>query len=370
MKWLASGFVVALIVLAGACPIVAIAAPRLIGPPAPPPDRYADRADVKAWVADVADRDSLSVEQIMRVLGDAVPVADALRLNAPPPPPPGKVVPPPTPPNWRVYRSRNVDARVDAGLLFWTDNAETLARAEEKFGVPAEVVVAIAGVETVYGRIQGNFRVVDTLLTLGFDWPGYARRDRSEYFRSQLEELLMLTRFRPDEASDMLGSYAGAVGIGQFMPGSLRKFAVDFDGDSEIDVRASPADAIGSIANFLAEHGWKRGEPVWHDVAIDSRVLADRSVDGFVGHDLVARHNPARLREAGIECIGAASGEPLALIDLPTPNEATLYRCAAPNLFVIAQYNRSFFYAAAVESLAEALRARIATVPPARPKQP
>lgn len=331
---------------------------------APDPARYVDRPAVQAWIVDLAERSPLSAEQIRQAIGAAVPVPDALRLNAPPPPPAGKPAPPVVPPSWRSYRSRNVDARLEAGLQFWNANAEWLSRAEERFGVPAEVIVAIAGVETVYGRIQGNYRVVDTLMTLGFDWPAYARRDRSGFFRDQLEELLLLTRFQPDQAATMLGSYAGAVGIGQFMPGSLRKFAIDFDGDSAIDVRSSAPDAIGSIANFLAEHGWKRGQPVLHDVTIAPRKLTDGSLEPFVGHDLVARYSAAQLDTAGIDCADVKDDDRVALIDLPTPTEPTLYRCASPNFFVITQYNRSFFYAAAVTELAQALRGRIATVQP------
>ena len=160
--------------------------------------------------------------------------------------------------SWQNYRANFLNPRrVEAGTAFWRQNAKALERAAAVYGVPPEIVVAIIGVETEYGRNTGSFRVLDALATLAFDYPR-----RAEFFRGELEQFLLLTRETRSDAGSYRGSYAGAIGIPQFMPGSIRRYAVDFDGNGRIDLRGSPADAIGSVANFLKEHGWLAGEPV------------------------------------------------------------------------------------------------------------
>jgi membrane-bound lytic murein transglycosylase B len=317
--------------------------------PALPVGQYAERADVQAWVQDMALRHGLDPDAVMSLMAQAQYLDAVLLLNAPRPIP---NTPAPAPKSWRVYRERNVDARIAAGLQFWAAHREVLDRAEQEFGVPASVIVAIAGIETVYGRVQGNFRVLDTLATLAFDWPADAMRNRSRFFRDQLEELILLTRFEPETALEYRGSFAGAIGIGQFMPSSMRRFAIDYDGDSLIDPRNSADDAIGSIANFLKAHGWIAGVPTLlpGDAAGDPASLA-----AYIAHDLVARFSSDELRRAGAHCAAAAPDWRLGLVDLPTPGEADALRCAASNFFVITQYNRSFFYAAAVSELALSL---------------
>ena len=173
------------------------------------------------------------------------------------------------PPKWYEYAPQFLSpARIDDGVAFWRAHDATLARAEAEFGVPAEIIVAIIGVETFYGRNTGSYRIIDALTTLAFDYPR-----RAPFFRGELREFLLLARSESFSPLTPKGSFAGAIGMPQFMPGSVRRYAVDFDGDGRIDLWRSDDDAIGSVANYLARHDWLRGQPVWSP-AIDRRVAA------------------------------------------------------------------------------------------------
>jgi membrane-bound lytic murein transglycosylase B len=264
-----------------------------------------------------------------------------------------KAISPPTDPtvrSWRNYRALFVNApRIEAGRRFRSAHAATLARAEAEFGVPQDIIVAIIGVETVYGRNMGSYRVIDALATLAFDYPR-----RADYFRSELEHYLLYAREADLDVFALRGSYAGAFGIPQFMPGSYRRWAVDFDGDARTDLVRSPADAIGSVANFLREHGWQRGAAVAFPVQGDSdavRKLADGSIKPSL--------SPAELAAAGVTPIappGAIPADALCVVvELETPGQPSEYRAALENFYVITRYNRSSFYAAAVMDLAQAL---------------
>ncbi len=327
------------------------------------------RAEVRAWIDQTANRLVVPRERIEEVVAQARLVPEVKRLIAPPPAPS-------RPRTWTGYRARFLDPlRVSGGVNFWNTHADALDRASARWGVPQEIIVAIAGVETVYGRVQGNFRVVDALATLGFDWPADAPRDRSAYFREQLAQFIALTWERDIDPYAVRGSYAGAIGVPQFMPESIRRFAVDFDEDGRIDLHDDPVDAIGSIANFLAQHGWRRDVPV----ALPARVPND-GFAGYIAHDLTARYSAAEFESAGIGCASsptlvrtagtddavaaplgmadAAAPPPVhfGLVDLETPDAPTEYRCATENFFAITQYNRTFFYAASVMDLAATLR--------------
>lgn len=270
-----------------------------------------------------------------------------------------KPAPPGRPKNWRAYRERFVEpVRINAGVAFWDANADALARAEEQYGVPAEIIVGILGVETIYGRNTGNFRVLDALTTLAFNYPNTPNRvARMEFFRSELENTLLFARESGIDPFTLLGSYAGAIGWPQFMPGSIRKFAVDFDSDGKIDLRNSPVDAIGSVAHFLAEHGWKRGEPVVFPATVSSTESA-RGWDMFIGQELEAKFKLDELKAAGV----TPNAEPppdmlFGLVDLQNGDQPTEYWLGAANFFAITQYNRSFFYAMSVVDLGRAVRA-------------
>jgi len=269
-----------------------------------------------------------------------------------------KPAPPGRPKNWRAYRARFVEpVRINAGVAFWDAHADALARAEERFGVPAEIIVGIIGVETVYGRNTGNFRVLDALTTLAFDYPQTPNRDaRMTFFRGEVENTLLLARDSGIDPFSLFGSYAGAIGLPQFMPGSVRKFAVDFDGDDKIDLRNSPVDAIGSVANFLVRHGWKTGEPIAFPATV-STSESTRGWDIFIGQGLEAKFTLDELKTAGVAPgIEPPSDLLFGLVDLQNGGEPTEYWLGAANFFAITQYNRSFFYAMSVIDLGRAVR--------------
>jgi membrane-bound lytic murein transglycosylase B len=267
-----------------------------------------------------------------------------------------KPAPPGRPKNWQAYRARFVEpVRINAGVAFWDRNADALARAEEQFGVPAEIIVGIIGVETVYGRNTGNFRVMDAITTLAFAYPDTPTRDaRMAYFRKELENTLLYARDAGIDPFSLLGSYAGAIGWPQFMPGSIRKFAVDFDGDGRIDLRNSQVDAIGSVANFLRQHGWTAGEPAAFPISVTQENMNWTS---FLGQGLEAKFGIDELKAAGVvPAVDLPSDLKYGLVDLQNGTEVTEYWLGTNNFFAITQYNRSFFYAMSVIDLGRAVR--------------
>ena len=243
-------------------------------------------------------------------------------------------------------------ARVEGGVAFWRDNAAALARAQTEFGVPAEVIVAIIGVETFYGRNTGSYRVIDALSTLAFDYPR-----RAEYFRGELKQFLRLTRDQGVSPLDPRGSFAGAIGLPQFMPGSIRAYAVDFDGDGSIDLAGDVVDAIGSVGNYLAQHGWQPGQPVMQSVApgpdararlaplFDGGMTERRALAAWVGDGVV-----------GFAIPGDLAPDPVGLVLLELPAESS-YWIVYNNWYVLTRYNRSRLYASAVWQLAQAVSA-------------
>lgn len=247
--------------------------------------------------------------------------------------------------SWERYRARFVnERRITNGLVFWQENAAELARAEAIYGVPAEIIAAIIGVETEYGRNMGKFSVLEALATLAFDYP-----PRAPFFRNELEQFLLLARENGISPLEIKGSYAGAIGIPQFMPSSQRRFAVDFDGDNRINLRESTTDAIGSVARYLAMHNWQAKAPV----AVPARVEGDPTP--LIATGIKPTQPLKELARQGVIATGDAD-RPAALIDLVTPNEPTEYWVGFDNFYAITRYNRSSFYAMSVFQLAEALR--------------
>jgi membrane-bound lytic murein transglycosylase B len=270
-----------------------------------------------------------------------------------------KPAPPGRPKNWRAYRARFVEpVRINAGVAFWDTHADALARAEEQYGVPAEIIVGIIGVETIYGRNTGNFRVLDAVTTLAFDYPNTSNRvRRMEFFRGEIENTLLFARESRIDPFSLLGSYAGAIGWPQFMPSSIRRYAIDFDGDGRIDLRNSPVDAIGSVAHFLVEHGWKRGEPIVFPASV-SAVEGAENWDSFIGTGLEAKYRLEELKAAGVSPgVEPPADMMFGLVDLQNGGEPTEYWLGAENFFAITKYNRSFFYAMSVVDLGRAVRA-------------
>jgi len=310
-------------------------------PPAKPPPQagYAKRPEVQAFIREMAQRHGF-VERELAFMFSRVKREEAIL---------GSIRPPDKPRSWQEYRDIFItEKRVALGAEFWAANRERLERAQREYGVPAEYILAIIGIETYYGRNMGRWRVVDALTTLAFDYP-----PRSAYFRSELEQYLLLARDLGFDVFSVRGSYAGAIGIPQFMPGSQRRFAVDFDGDGNIDLRRNTADAIGSVANFLKQHGWQAGGAVMFEARAESdaaRALADGGIE--------PKHRISELRGAGARFAAPAELDTAlgALVELPTPERASEYRVALQNFYVLTRYNRSAFYATAVAELAAALR--------------
>lgn len=244
---------------------------------------------------------------------------------------------------WYEYRAIMVTPdRVEQGVEFWQRNAKTLQRAEVEFGVPPQIITAILGIETRYGRNTGRHRVLDALFTLGF---GYPRR--ASFFRSELEQFLLMVREERLDPRTLTGSYAGAMGRSQFMPSSFRAYAVDFDGDGRRDLWGSDADAIGSIANYLARNGWHRGE----GVALPASGV-DSSHRRFLEAGLKPSLTLGELAGAGIRVAadGLPADTPCSLFDL-SEESGPAYWAGLQNFFVITRYNRSELYAMAVYQL-------------------
>ena len=308
---------------------------------------YATRQDVRDFAAGVAERRQLPADWVQEQLAQARRQPTAQRLMMPPPAGMAK--------NWAAYRDRFVEPqRIMAGARFWQDNADWLQRAEERFGVPAEIVVGIVGVETFYGRVTGNFRVLDVLATLAFDFPS-GRSDRSAFFRGELEEFLVLSRREGLEPTQPMGSFAGAMGLPQFMPGSINRFAVDFDGDGHLDLNGSPADVVGSVANYLAAHGWQRGMATTFTVAppVDASARAT-----LLQPDILPSFSAEQMLALGAELddAGRAHDGSLALVELQNGNAAPSFVAGTRNFYTLTRYNQSSYYAMAVITLGEAVK--------------
>ena len=305
------------------------------------------RDDVRAFVAEAAERRQLPASWIQAQLAQARRQPSAQRLMMPPPAGTAK--------NWAAYRDRFVEPqRIMAGARFWQDNADWLQRAETRFGVPAEIVVGIVGVETFFGRITGNYRVLDVLTTLAFDFPT-GRSDRSPFFRSELEEFLVMSRREGLDPAVPKGSFAGAMGLPQFMPGSINRFAVDFDEDGRIDLNGSTADVVGSVANYLAAHGWQRGMAITFAVAppVDSRARAT-----LLQPDILPSFSAEQMQALGAELddAGRAHAGPLALVELQNGAAAPSFVAGTQNFYAVTRYNWSSYYAMAVITLGEAVK--------------
>jgi membrane-bound lytic murein transglycosylase B len=264
--------------------------------------------------------------------------------------------------NWAAYRERFIEPqRVQAGLDFWATHADALARAEASYGVPAEVIVGILGVETFYGRLTGGFRTLDVLATLGFDFPKQHPRaaQRQAFFRSELAEFLRLARSAGLDAQRVNGSFAGALGWPQFMPGSWRRYGVDFDGDGRVDLIGSADDAIGSVAHYLAEQGWQAGQPTHFEIGLPAERAARARL---LAPDIKPSFRAAELAELGARLDAAALAHPgmLAVVELQNgPRKPPSYRLGTENFYAITRYNWSAYYAFAVIELGAAVaRAR------------
>jgi membrane-bound lytic murein transglycosylase B len=318
---------------------------------APDAVTYGRRDDVQRFGAELAERRGLDVHWVQATLAAARFQPAVVKLVMPPPAGTAK--------NWAAYRARFVEPqRIRAGLDFWRANERWLQQAEAAYGVPPEVVVGIVGVETLYGQQMGRFRAVDALATLAFDFPP-GRKDRSAFFRDELEQLFVMCQGSTQRnACDPLAvrsSFAGAIGMPQFMPGSVNRFAVDFDGDGRIDLQHGAADVIGSVARYLAEFGWQRGLPTRFAVAVPVDA-ADRAT--LLVPDIVPSFSAAQFTELGarLDATALAHDGPLALVELQNGDAAPSYVAGTTNFYAITRYNWSSYYALAVIELGEAVK--------------
>jgi membrane-bound lytic murein transglycosylase B len=318
---------------------------------------YGRRDDVLAFAAQVADDRGLDRAWVEAQLAKAryLPgVAKAIMPGAPG-----------TAKNWAAYRARFIEPkRLAAGVQWWQAHAAALADAQERYGVPAELVAGVIGVETFYGRMTGHYRVLDALATLAFDFPR-GRSDRSAFYRSELRAYLVWCALEGRDADTTRGSFAGAIGWPQFMPSSLLKYAVDFDHDGHVDLSAGGDDVVGSVASYLSTFGWQRDVPPYFpalpplDPVERARLVAADIVPTFSAEQLVAAG--AQLPDAARNFAG-----PLAFVELQNGDDPPSYVAGTSNFYVVTRYNWSSYYAMAVIDLAAALEREMALAPAAR----
>ncbi len=301
---------------------------------------YSDHEGARALVDElVAEERGLDRERLLQVLAKAQRQERILEAMSRPA---EKVKP------WHEYRKIFLTAqREEEGLAFFAAHRDTFARAEAEFGVPAEIILAIIGVETFYGRIAGSYRVIDALATLAFDYPR-----RAAFFSKELKNYLILTAEQELDPLAMMGSYAGAMGYGQFMPSSYRAYAVDFDGDGVIDIWNNPVDAIGSVANYLRRHGWRSGETIVAAAEAGPAVPEDWFNAGLVPTRTVAEFNAAGLRSA--QPLDPEALATAVRLELEDGHEHWL---GLHNFYVITRYNHSAMYAMSVHQLGQRLAA-------------
>ena len=313
---------------------------------------------LQAFLEQVSKNHQIPLNDLKRAFEDTKAIPSIKKLVMPPPPGFQK--------NWKVYRSRFVEPRrLAAGQKFWATHRSFIEKTEKETGVPAEIIVSIIGVETIYGRHMGGFSVRDTLSTLGFDYPNTPNKiARETLFKNQLEDLILLCWAENRQAKpfktclNQTGSYAGAIGLPQFMPCSIRRFAVDGNKDGKIDLRNSPEDAIASVANFLKVHGWVQDEPIY--LEIESSQAAENNAARLADGEPKAKLQLGHLMNQGLlKQSSLPAKTPSLIVDLPSPanNGGTdiRYVIGLRNFLAICDYNRSFFYAQSVAEFAEAL---------------
>lgn len=298
------------------------------------------RPEVEAFIGEMVSKYNFSRDELESVMAHAQLQPKIIRAMS---------APVTTPKPWYQYRPNFLNnQRINGGARFWQGNEEALKHAREIYGVPEEVVTAILGVETRYGASTGSYRVIDALTTLAFDYPR-----RADFFRGELENFLILTRDEKLDPLSLRGSFAGAMGIPQFMPGSFRRFAVDFDGDGQRNLWSSDEDAIGSVANYLKLYGWKADEPVAVPASVTGEDFQPLLAEGFKPQRTVGE-----LKKLGIVPLAPVSDDtPAALVALEG-REGTEYWLALNNFYVITRYNRSVNYAMAVYQLSREIAAQ------------
>lgn len=317
----------------------------------PSPDSYGNRDDARRLAVELAQSMNLDPRWVWAVISKARVKDSVAKLMMPAPSNASK--------NWAAYRTRFIEpVRIKAGAQFWRTYESELKRAEVQYGVPASIIAGVLGVETIYGRNTGNFRVLDVLTTLSLDFPK-GRSDRSTFFKSELGQYLKLCMEQHITPESLQGSYAGAIGLPQFMPSSIRQFAVDFDGDGRIDLIRSPVDAIGSVARYLAEHGWLPDWPAYFDITPPQD---NEALSKLLAPDIVPSFSAQEMQDMGAQLSGDAQNYPgqLALVQLFNGPDTPTLIAGTGNFYAITRYNQSSYYALAVVQLGEAVSREVA----------
>jgi membrane-bound lytic murein transglycosylase B len=297
------------------------------------------RTEYESFVEEMAGKHGLDRATLRRLFAQVRPQPSIIRaMDAPS-----------TSRPWHVFRKNHVNAvHINGGVKFWGQHAATLARATREYGVPEEIITATIGIETHYGGYTGNFRILDALATLAFDYP-----KRAEFFLGELEQFLLMGKDMAFDLASLRGSYAGAIGIPQFLPSSYRKFAVDFDGDGARDLFKSVPDVIGSVANYYKLHEWQPGEAI----VVPAQVSA--TPDPSLVDDITPKTPIAEFRKLGIQPVTTVKDDALAAL-LPLETESGMqYWFGLKNFYVITRYNRSTNYAMAVYEIAQGIRVRV-----------
>jgi len=314
---------------------------------------FAPRAEMAQLATDISQEQQLPAPWVRHQLSLARRVQGLEKM----------VMPPPTssPKNWAAYQARFIEPRrIMAGVKFWQTYQEALERAQNIYGVPAELVVGVIGVETFYGQHMGPYKVLDVLTTLALHFPPEHPRaqERQAFFKSELGFFLKMVHAQPKGQAATTGSYAGAMGWPQFMPSSWSRFAVDFDGDGRIDLLKSPVDAIGSVANYFKAFGWQTGMPTHYPALFDEAKL-DKST--LLAPDILPSFSAASMKDKGVLLTSNAQQHKgnLALIELFNGTDAPSYVVGTENFYVVTRYNWSSYYALAVIELGEAVALEI-----------
>jgi membrane-bound lytic murein transglycosylase B len=332
-------------------------------------DAETQPAALKPFLEKLSQTYNIPLNELELAFSDARTIPSIKKLVLPPPPGFQK--------NWKIYRSRFIEPkRLAAGQQFWLKHKNFIQETANETGVAPEVIVAIIGIETIYGRHMGGFSARDTLMTLGFQYPNTPNKlARESLFKEQLEELVLLCwgenpKQKPFKAClNQTGSYAGAIGLPQFMPSSIRKFGVDGDKDGKIDLRNSPKDAIASVGNFLKMHGWVKDEVIYLKIknSEEATSKAEKLADGEAKAKLKIGD---LVKEQILDESPLSSDTPSLIIDLPSPNSNggtdVEYVIGLKNFLVICDYNRSFFYAQSVAEFAEAIKEQMGSDAPTK----
>ncbi|MFV8818526.1 lytic murein transglycosylase B [Haliea sp. E17] len=308
-------------------------------------ENYAGNPAALELVDQMVAEDGFQREELLLLLGDARRQESILEAISRPA---EKAKP------WYEYRQIFLTPkRINDGIAFYREHRETLLRAEAETGVPASIIVSIIGVETLYGRIMGSYRVLDALTTLAFDYPR-----RADFFTGELRNYLILTREQGKDPRTLKGSYAGAMGYGQFMPSSYRSYAIDFDADGTADIWENPVDAIGSVANYFKAHGWTPGAtvvvPAREERALPAEMFSE-------GRALEPRYSVAELSAAGLVPGAPVDPQEKAIaLDFELADDGHEYWLGLHNFYVITRYNHSAKYAMSVYQLSEAIAEGVA----------